>query len=46
MSDNKVTILANALVADTWDTCIIATTKVIVLAKFILSQRLSQNVRV
>ena len=44
MSDNVMTILmAHALVADTWGTCIIATTRVVVLAEFILSQRLSQT---
>ena len=43
MSDNEVTILmAFVLVADTWGACIIATTGVVVLAEFILSQRLSQ----
>ena len=44
MSDNEVTILmAYASMADTWGTCIIATTRVVVLAKFILSQRPSQT---
>ena len=43
MGDNEVTILmVYALVADTWGTCIIATTRVVVLAKCILSPKLSQ----
>ena len=35
MSDNELTILmAFALIADTWGTCIIATTRVVMLANF------------
>ena len=37
-------LMVYSLVADTWgNTCIIATTRVVVLAEFILSQRLSQT---
>ena len=36
-------LMAYALVADTWGTSIIATTRVVMLAEFILSQRLSQT---
>ena len=37
MNDNEVTILmACALMADTWGTCVIAATRVVLLAKFIL----------
>ena len=39
-------LMAYALVADTWGTCIIATTRVVVLAKFILSQRQSREMLV
>ena len=43
MSDYEMTILmAHASVADTWGTCIIATTRVVMLAEFILSQGLSE----
>ena len=44
MGDNEMTILmAYALVADTWGTCIIATTRIVLLAEFIISQRLGQT---
>ena len=44
MSDNEMTILmAHALVADTWGTCIIATTRVVMLAEFLQVKRLSQK---
>ena len=35
-------LMAYALVADTWDTCIIATAREVVLTKSIPSQRLRQ----
>ena len=42
MSDNEMTMtIAHASVADTWGTCIIVTTRVVMLAEFI--QRLSQT---
>ena len=36
-------LMARALVADTWGTCIIATTRVVMLAEFIQAKRLSQK---
>ena len=36
-------LMAYALVADTWGACIVEITRVVVLAEFILSQRLSQT---
>ena len=35
--------MAHAIIADTYGICMIATTEVVVLATFILSQRLSQT---
>ena len=37
------TLMANVFIADTQDTCMIVTTRVVVMATFILSQTLSQT---
>ena len=43
MRDNEMTIpMVHAFMEDTWGTCIIATTGLVVLVKFIPSQRLSE----
>ena len=44
MNDNEVTIvMAYVLVADTWGTCIIATTRVVVLEKFYSNLKTEPN---
>ena len=43
MSDEATIFMAYALVADKWGTCIIVTTRLVVLANFNLSQKTEPN---